>query len=99
MTGLRPDGDRHDATPDSLVTVWACQAGKDLYVEKPLSHNIFEGRQTVEAAKKYRRIVQWGKGHLFNFLSAVRSRRESDLRAPLIEGHVSSALVPHTANK
>lgn len=37
------------------------------------------------------------KGHLFNFLSAVRSRRESDLRAPLIEGHLSSALV-HPAN-
>jgi len=37
------------------------------------------------------------KGHLFNFLSAVRSRRESDLRAPLIEGHLSSALV-HMAN-
>lgn len=51
------------ATPDHwhcLVTVWACQAGKDVYVEKPLSHNIFEGRQAVEAATKYGRIVQWG---------------------------------------
>ena len=51
------------ATPDHwhcLVTVWACQAGKDVYVEKPLSHNIFEGRQSVAAAAKYRRIVQWG---------------------------------------
>jgi len=55
------------ATPDHwhcLVTVWACQAGKDVYVEKPLSHNIFEGRQSVEAAAKYKRIVQWGnQGH------------------------------------
>ena len=55
------------ATPDHwhcLVTVWACQAGKDVYVEKPLSHNIFEGRKSVEAAEKYNRIVQWGnQGH------------------------------------
>jgi len=42
----------------SLATVWACQAGKDVYVEKPCSHNVFEGRQCVEAARKYKRIVQ-----------------------------------------
>lgn len=51
------------ATPNhwhSLMTVWACQAGKDVYVEKPSSHNIFEGRQTIEAARKYNRIVQHG---------------------------------------
>jgi predicted dehydrogenase len=44
----------------SLITIWACQAGKDVYVEKPCSHNIFEGRQCVEAAEKYKRIVQHG---------------------------------------
>ena len=44
----------------SLGTVWACQAGKDVYVEKPCSHNVFEGRKCVEAARKYRRIVQHG---------------------------------------
>lgn len=44
----------------SLITVWACQAGKDVYVEKPMSHNIWEGRQCVAAAKKYDRIVQHG---------------------------------------
>ncbi|MHC4487100.1 MAG: Gfo/Idh/MocA family protein, partial [Planctomycetota bacterium] len=44
----------------SPITVWACQAGKDVYVEKPCSHNIFEGRQSVEAARKYNRIVQHG---------------------------------------
>jgi predicted dehydrogenase len=44
----------------SLMTVWACQAGKDVYVEKPCSHNVFEGRQCVEAARKYNRIVQHG---------------------------------------
>ncbi|MCP5522531.1 MAG: Gfo/Idh/MocA family oxidoreductase [Verrucomicrobiales bacterium] len=44
----------------SLITVWGCQAGKDVYVEKPCSHNVFEGRKCVEAARKYRRIVQHG---------------------------------------
>jgi predicted dehydrogenase len=44
----------------SLITVWACQAGKDVYVEKPCSHNVFEGRQCVEAARKHQRIVQHG---------------------------------------
>ncbi len=51
------------ATPNhwhALGTIWACQAGKDVYVEKPGSHNIFEGRQVVEAARKYKRIVQHG---------------------------------------
>ncbi|GIW93403.1 MAG: NADH-dependent dehydrogenase [Pirellulaceae bacterium] len=44
----------------SLMTIWACQAGKDVYVEKPISHNVFEGRKCVEAARKYGRIVQHG---------------------------------------
>ncbi len=44
----------------SLATIWACQAGKDVYVEKPGSHNIAEGRKMVEAAYKYDRIVQHG---------------------------------------
>jgi predicted dehydrogenase len=51
------------ATPNhwhALETIWACQAGKDVFVEKPASHNIFEGRKMVEAARKYRRIVQCG---------------------------------------
>ena len=52
-----------NATPDHwhcLPVIHACQAGKDAYVEKPLSHNIWEGRQTVKAARKYKRIVQVG---------------------------------------
>ena len=44
----------------ALMTVWACQAGKDVYVEKPVSHNVWEGRQEIEAARKYNRIVQAG---------------------------------------
>jgi predicted dehydrogenase len=51
------------ATPDhwhALQTIWACQAGKDVYCEKPVCHNIKEGRKMVEAARKYSRIVQTG---------------------------------------
>ena len=51
------------AAPDhwhALATVWACQAGKHVYVEKPVSHNVVEGRRMVEAARKYRRVVQAG---------------------------------------
>ncbi|HTO04782.1 MAG TPA: Gfo/Idh/MocA family oxidoreductase, partial [Opitutus sp.] len=44
----------------ALLTVWACQAGKDVYVEKPVSRTIWEGRKMVEAAGKYGRIVQSG---------------------------------------
>lgn len=44
----------------SLNVIWGCQAGKDVYVEKPGSHNIAEGRIMVEAARKYNRIVQHG---------------------------------------
>ncbi len=42
----------------SLMGIWACQAGKDATVEKPVSHNIFEGRQLAEASRKYHRMVQ-----------------------------------------
>ncbi len=51
------------ATPNhwhSLATIWAVQAGKDVYVEKPVSHNVWEGRKAVEAARKYGKIVQTG---------------------------------------
>ena len=51
------------ATPDywhAIQTIWACQAGKDVYVEKPVSFTIQEGRRMVEAARKYNRIVQAG---------------------------------------
>jgi predicted dehydrogenase len=51
------------ATPNhwhALMAIWACQAGKDVYVEKPVSHNVTEGRRIVEAARKYNRIVETG---------------------------------------
>lgn len=66
-TDMRELLDRDDidavsgATPNhwhALSAVWACQAGKDACIEKPVSHNIREGRKVVEAARKYNRIVQ-----------------------------------------
>jgi predicted dehydrogenase len=51
------------ATPNhwhALAAIWALQAGKDVYVEKPVSHNVSEGRRIVEAARKYNRICQAG---------------------------------------
>ena len=48
----------------SLAAVWACQAGKDANIEKPLSHCIWEGRRAVEAARKYKVVTQMGnQGH------------------------------------
>ena len=51
------------ATPNhwhALGTIWACQAGKHVYVEKPASHNIWEGRKMIEASRKYNRRIQVG---------------------------------------
>ena len=68
-TDLRRALDRDDidvisvASPNhwhALQAVWACQAGKDVYLEKPVSHNVWEGGQIVKAARKYNRIVQTG---------------------------------------
>lgn len=57
----------------ALATIWACQAGKHVYVEKPISHNIWEGRKMIQAARKYKRIVSAG----FN------SRSEPNVRAAI----------------
>lgn len=66
---LREVFDRKDvdavciATPNhwhALAAIWACQAGKDVYLEKPVSHNIWEGRQIVKAGLHHQRIVQTG---------------------------------------
>jgi len=61
------------ATPDhwhALMTIWGCQAGKDVYVEKPCSYTLWEGRKMVEAARKYDRMVQVG----LNRRSSLRTR-------------------------
>ncbi|MHC4542652.1 MAG: Gfo/Idh/MocA family oxidoreductase, partial [Planctomycetota bacterium] len=72
------------ATPNhwhALVTVWACQAGKDVCVEKPVSHNMFEGRKMVEAARKYNRIVQADLDLRSNegLVEAIRYVRQGEL--------------------
>ena len=72
------------ATPNhwhSLMAIWGCQAGKDVYCEKPCSHNVWEGGQIVQAAKKYNRIVQHG----------TQSRSASAIREAV--GHLRSGLI------
>ena len=69
------------ATPNhshTLQTIWACQAGKDVYVEKPCSHNMFEAKQIVAAARKYNRLVQQGSQSRSSpaLQEAVQSMRE-----------------------
>jgi predicted dehydrogenase len=68
------------ATPNhnhTLQTVWACQAGKDVYVEKPCSHDMFEAKQIVAAAKKYNRLVQHGTNCRSNIArEAIQKMRE-----------------------
>ena len=70
-------------TPDhwhALATIWGCQAGKHVYVEKPISNNVFEGRQMIAAARANRRVVQVGTqsrsaphyGELINMLRSGR---------------------------
>jgi len=69
------------ATPNhwhALSTVWACEAGKDVYVEKPASHNPYESRRMIEAARKHGRMVQVGSqsrsiGHKRDAIERLRS--------------------------
>jgi predicted dehydrogenase len=44
----------------AIMAIWAMQAGKDVYIEKPCSHNLWEGNQLIRAVAKYNRIVQHG---------------------------------------
>jgi predicted dehydrogenase len=72
----------------ALITIWACQAGKDVYVEKPASHDIWEGRKMVEATRKYNRIVQNG----------TQNRSDIGLReavAYIRQGHLGKILWTH----
>jgi predicted dehydrogenase len=76
------------ATPDhwhALATVMACQAGKDVYVEKPTSHSIWESRKMVEAARKHERVVQVGTQnrsapYCYEAAEYARSREFGDIR-------------------
>lgn len=72
----------------ALATIWACQAGKDVYIEKPVSHNLWEGQKMVEAARKYGRMVQAG----------TQNRSDSGLLSAieyLREGHLGKVLWTH----
>ncbi len=72
------------STPDhwhAIPTILACEAGKDVYVEKPLAHNVYEGRRMVEAARRHGRIVQMGTQQRSgkHYQEAVRLIREGVL--------------------
>jgi predicted dehydrogenase len=102
------------ATPNhwhSLAAIWAMQAGKDVYVEKPVSHNVSEGRRDVEAARKYKRICQAGtqcrsNPGMIEFIEYVRSGKIGEIKVarglcyksrPSI-GPVSNAKIPDYIN-
>jgi len=78
-----------NATPDhwhGLGTIMACQAGKDVYVEKPLAHNVWEGRKMIEAARKYQRVVTVGMQtrsapYMRDAVEQVRSGKLGDVHA------------------
>jgi predicted dehydrogenase len=78
------------AAPDhwhALATIWACEAGKHVYVEKPVSHNILEGRRMVEAARRHNRVVQVGtqRRSAAHYASAAEFVRSGKLgRVPFI---------------
>lgn len=82
-------------TPDhwhAVQSILACQAGKDVYVEKPLTKTIVEGRRMVEAARKYERIVQTGTQH--------RSRKDlAQLKALLSDGTIGKVTVARAYRK
>jgi predicted dehydrogenase len=98
------------ATPDhwhALAAIWACQAGKHVYVEKPVSHNLIEGRRMVEAARKYDRVMQVGTQRRSgaHFRSAAEFVRSGQLgKVPFVRtwiagnrktiGHKSDGPVP-----
>ena len=65
----------------ALATIWACQAGKNVYVEKPASHNIFEGRKMVEAARKYNVRVQAGLQNrsIIGVMNAIKFMHEGGI--------------------
>jgi predicted dehydrogenase len=79
------------ATPNhwhALATIWGCQAGKDVYVEKPFSYDLWEGRQMVAAARKYGRMVQVGtQSRSSTFLGRVFDDLRGGLLGPLRYAH------------
>ena len=84
------------ATPEhwhALATIWACQAGKDVYVEKTVSHSIFEGQQMIKAAMKYERIVQCGtQNRSADYALTARDYIKSGELGDIVSVHVRELL-------
>jgi predicted dehydrogenase len=77
----------------------ACQAGKDVYVEKPMSHNLWEGRKMVEAARKYKRVVQVGTqcrsgSYLQDAVNYIRSGKLGDIYIVRVFNMMQHAFAP-----
>jgi predicted dehydrogenase len=88
----------------ALASIWACQAGKHVSVEKPCCHNVFEGRKLVEAAEKYKVVVQDGAEQRSNpcSLSMAKFLREGGLgEVYLAKGlcYKRRKSIGHTPNK
>jgi predicted dehydrogenase len=87
----------------ALATIWACQAGKHVYVEKPVSHDLFEGEQMVAASRKYGRMVQGGtqrrsNGYVRNAIQALHEGAIGDVyMARCVHYQQRNALPPHGA--
>lgn len=84
------------ATPEhwhGLATMWACQAGKDVYVEKCISHTIEEGQQMIEIARKYNRIVQCGtQNRSSDYAYKAREYIKSGELGEIVSVHVKELL-------
>jgi predicted dehydrogenase len=78
----------------ALQTIWACQAGKDVYVEKPATHDIWEGRKMVEAARKYQRMVQIGTQNRSspNVVEGIKKLKEGVIGKPYMARGISYKL-------
>lgn len=77
----------------ALATIWACQAGKDVYVEKPVSRSIFEGQQMIKAAMKYERIVQCGmQNRSADYALTARDYIQSGELGDIVSVHVRELL-------
>ncbi len=77
----------------ALATIWACQAGKDVYVEKTISHSIFEGQQMIKAAMKYERIIQCGtQNRSADYALTAREYIKSGELGEIVSVHVRELL-------
>jgi predicted dehydrogenase len=89
------------ATPDhwhAIMAIMACQAEKDVYVEKPLSITVVEGRKMVEAAKKYNRVVQVGlhRRSSRQYLQAVEETQAGKIGKVTVGRAYTSAICTRT---